>query len=379
MRGKFGCLFTILGLCLGQVAYSQNAANDRWQGIGFEATAKFATMIKHTAKFTGPMPAFCYGSDVNLLFQTYGRKPWHQIRNYPLVGIGLSYMNYNMPDIYGFAIGVNPNITLPIIRRNKWEWTVRAGMGVSFVSKYYNVTTGSNSQNVAIGGHFNNISPFAMDLRYKINRHWHLQAGLNFTHVSNASFQRPNLGINTYGYHIGARYFPVSSEPEKLSTNPAPSFRNNFMFTARTGIAFKENGPADGPTFRTYIVQAGIAKRYAGKNKVFTGIDLHYHTHLVYFAAHSATPIQHKMKTAGQYAWYLGHEFVFGRVGIIGQLGYYIRPYEFQSDKLYQKVGGCFYAIRNERGWVKELYFTALLKTHLSVAEIFEMGVGVSM
>lgn len=381
MQMRFSCLFTsilLYGAAL-LMQVQQVRGQEPLEGIGFEAVTKYTHMIKHTPKFKGPMPAFCYGADLNVLFQTYGRKPWHQLTNFPLVGVGISYMNYNMPDIYGFAIGINPNITLPLIRHDRWEWTLRAGMGVSFVNRYYNVKTGSNSQNVAIGGHFNNISPFATDIRYKINKNWQVQAGFNFTHVSNASFQQPNLGLNNYGYHIGARYFPVSSEPEKLRVVPAPVFRNNFMFTARTGIAFRETGPPDGPMFRTYIAQIGVAKRYAGKNKVFTGVDLHYHSHLVYFTIHSAAPMQSKMKTAGQYAWYLGHEFTFGRVGIIGQLGYYIRPYEHQTTKLYQKVGGCFYAIRNERGWLKELYFSALLKTHLSVAELFEMGIGVSL
>lgn len=380
MQLRFSCLFTsIILFCSGLTLRAQDTgSNTPWNGIGFEAVTKYTHMIRHTSKFRGPMPAFCYGADLNILFQTYGKKPWHQLRNYPLAGVGISYMNYNMPGIYGFAIGIAPNITIPLIRHKNWEWTLRAGMGVSFVNKYYNVTTGSNNQNVAIGGHFNNISPFAMDLRYKVNQHWQVQAGVNFTHVSNASFQQPNLGLNNYGYHIGARYFPVSSDPEKLKIAP-PAFRNNFMFTARAGIAFRETGPPDGPMFRTYIAQLGIAKKYAGKNKVFTGIDLHYHSNLVYFAIHSATHMQSKMKTGGQYAWYLGHEFVFGRVGVIGQLGYYVRPYEHQSDKLYQKIGGCFYAVRNETGWVKELYFSALLKTHLSVAELFEMGIGISL
>lgn len=380
MKHKFYVFFTFFLLGYSFTVPAQKQVEQPWYGIGFEVTTKYSKMIKHTSKFTGPLSDFCYGADVNILFQTYGRKPWHESRGYPLIGLGFSYMNYNMPDIYGSVIGVNPNITLYIIKRPLWEWTVRAGMGVGYVTNAHNTKTGNNHQNVSIGGAWNNVSPFAMDIRYKPNNQWQVQAGVNFMHVSNAAFQQPNLGINTYGYHIGARYFPTTSQPEKVVYSTAPPQRNNFMLTARTGIAFKEKGPADGPTYRVYIGQLGVAKKYAGKNKVSTGIDVHYHTNNYYFTVASGAPVKSKFRTAGEVAWYLGHEFMIGRVGVIGQLGYYVlrSDSDFGKFRLYQKVGGSYYFLKQDYGFVKEVYFTALLKTHLSVAELFEMGIGIN-
>jgi hypothetical protein len=358
--------------------FAQRKADSTLKGLIIEATPKVMSMIKHTKNFTGPISDICYGIDVNVLQQTYGKKTWHQLRNYPLLGVGFTYLNYNNNAIYGQVFGISPNITIPLIRKNSWEWTLRAGMGVGYVTKYYNRKTSNNTTNVAIGGYINNVSPFSTDIRYTINEHWQIASGINFTHVSNASFQVPNLGINTWGGHIGVRYAPHSNNPDKIIHKPAPTFSNNYMGFAKVSIAFREMGVADGPTYRTYIGHIGIAKRYASKNKVYAGIDYHYHTHRYYFALNSGAVVDNKWRQAGQFAAFVGHEFIYGKFGIVGQLGYYFLPAIDQSEKLYQKIGGNFYALRKEHGTIKEVYFSAILKTHLTVAELFEMGIGIS-
>lgn len=377
MNKRFILFFTSLLAFPFINSWSQTSENPRGSGWGIEVLAKGGKMIKHTQKFTGPISDFVYGTEINFIQKTYGKKEWQQITNYPTLGFSINYLNYNNRAVYGQVFGISPNITLPLWTTDKLEWTLRAGMGVGLVTKHYRRAP-DNNVNVAIGGALNNVSPFAMDIRYKINHHWHVQAGLNFTHVSNATFQTPNLGINTWGAHIGARYFPVTDAPERIVRDPKPTFRNNFMGFIRGGIAFVEKGPADGPTYNTYIAQAGIAKRYASKNKVYAGMDIHYHSHVYHYEIYQGIPVQSKFNSAGQLALFAGHEYIFGKVGVVAQMGYYIVPYASQNTRLYQKLGGTYYFLRKEQGIIKEVYATALLKTHLTVAELFEMGFGIS-
>lgn len=374
---SFALFLLGINFCGSKNSFAQEQKKNNWDGWGIETLAKGGQMLKHTSKFTGPISHFVYGTEINFIQKTHGTKDWQIIRKYPTVGVSFNYLNYNNNSIYGQVFGISPNITLPLWTGPKWEWTLRAGMGVGIVTKHFKRQT-YNLQNVVIGGKLNNVSPFAMDLRYKINHQWHIQAGLNFTHVSNATYQTPNLGINTYGAHLGFRYFPTTDAPEKIIKEPKPVFRNNYMGFLKGSLAFVERGPADGPTYLTYIAQAGIAKRYASKNKVYAGLDVHYHTSVYQYNVYQRIATPNAFRSAGQLALFVGHEFVFGRVGVVGQLGYYVLPYTTQNAKLYQKLGGNYYFIKREKGLLKEVYASALLKTHLSVAELFEMGFGIS-
>jgi hypothetical protein len=366
--------FTLL-LCTSLAVTAQEKG---WSGFGIESNVIMGKMIKHTSKFTGPLPDRSYAVALNLVKQTYGQKDWHQRRKYPQLGLGFLYINYNMPDVYGQVIGIYPNLQLPLIRGEKLEWTFRAGMGICYMSRPYERLPRPNTGNVVVGGHWNNLSPFSTDLRWRIDEHWDLQAGFNFSHVSNASFQQPNLGINMWGGHIGVRYFPVTSRPKKIHRNLNP-LKNRWLVQARASIAFLESNPADGPLYPTYMGALYVSKRYWSKNKVYGGLDYYYHTNrYVFLKSIEAFPGEESSQSY-QAAVFVGNEFLLGRVGILFQLGYYLKTTYNQEDKMYQKIGGNLYLVQREKGLFKEVYLSAILKTHKSVAELFEMGIGVGL
>lgn len=353
-----------------------SAQQQAWSGFGIESNIMAGKMIKHTPKFTGPLPDHSYSFELNLVKKTFGQKDWQQRRNYPQIGLGFYYNNYNMPDVYGQVFGIFPNIQLHIIRSGNFEWTVRAGMGVCYDTRPYERFPVSNTENVAIGSHWNNISPFSTHVRWSINAHWDLQAGFNFSHVSDAAFQQPNLGINMYGAHIGVRYFPVTSRPEKQVRDLTP-LKNRWLVQARAGMAFIESNPADGPLNPVYIGAVYLSKRYWSKNKVYAGFDYYYNS-AKYARLKSIEHFEGSEYTQStQAAIFLGNEFLVGRLGILFQAGYYLHRMDEQKEKLYQKLGGNFYIVQRERGPIKEVFCSAILKTHMANAELFEMGIGI--
>jgi len=357
------------------LAGAQGDAHD-WRGFGIESNIMMGKMIRHTPKFTGPLPDHTYAFEINFIKKTWGQKDWQQRRHYPQLGIGFHYNNYNMPDVYGQTFGIFPNIQLNLITGKRVEWTLRAGMGVCYDTRPYERTPHPNTENVAIGGHWNNVSPFSTDIRWKVNHHWDLQAGINFSHVSNASFQQPNLGINSYGAHIGLRYFPVTSEPEKIVRN-LPDLKNRWLVQARYSMAFIQNSPAGGPMNMVYGGALFLSKRYLSRNKAYAGVDYFYNS-AKYAKLKS---IEHfpgeEFRHSTQAAVFIGNEFLVGRLGLLFQLGYYVHKMDEQSDNIYQKLGGNFYLLQQEKGPLKELFVSAILKTHMGTAEFFEMGVGV--
>ena len=73
-----------------------------------------------------------------------------------------------------------------------------------------------------------------------------------------------------------------------------------------------------------------------------------------------------------------GNEFLLGRIGVVLQVGYYVHQAFQVQGRFYQKLGGNFYMVQREKGFIKEAYLCAFLKTHLSVAELAEAGFGMS-
>lgn len=335
-------------------------------------------MIRHTPNFTGPLSSFTSAIELNFIKKTYGQKDWQIRRKYPQPGLGFIYINYHIPDVYGQLIGVYPNLSIPLIRSRNAELSFRVGMGIGYFTRPYARTPLPNLQNVAIGGHFNNVSPFSLDARITLNRHWDLQAGFNFAHVSNAAFQQPNLGINIWGAHLGMRYFPVTSDPEKIEGIP-PRLPNRWLWQARLGWAFVERQPANGPMYPVYMGALFASKRYLGKNKVSLGLDYAYATDMYVFLKTIGAHPGSEKAYAYQLAAFAGHEFLYGRTGLLFQLGVYLKEPYGQQNRIYQKLGCNFYLLQREKGLLKEVSFGAYLKTHLFVAERFEMNIGIGI
>ncbi|MBC8132397.1 MAG: acyloxyacyl hydrolase, partial [Deltaproteobacteria bacterium] len=204
------------------------------------------------------------GLDLLWLKQTRGTQDWEQRRNYPVWGVGGTYTRYGIDSIYGSCIGLYPVLQVMLISGNRLEWTMRAGFGIGYVTRHYERAPGWDTLNNAIGSSVNNFTMVATDLRFRINTKWQLQAGLNFSHLSNGSMKQPNLGVNMVGAHLGLRYWPSGDQPERLDRE-RPRLRNRILVQARLGMAFNESGTADGPVYPTYLATVyGIVAVRAG-------------------------------------------------------------------------------------------------------------------
>lgn len=73
---------------------------------------------------------------------------------------------------------------------------------------------------------------------------------------------------------------------------------------------------------------------------------------------------------------FFGNEFLFGRVGVLLQVGIYFKQAALAQDAYYEKLGGNIYLIQKEKGVLKELFAACLLKTHKTQAELVELGIG---
>jgi hypothetical protein len=347
-----------------------------WSGFGIEANAIGGKVYKHETKFTLPIPALTTGLDIDLILNTYGKKDWEQRRNYPTIGLGFAYINYGIDSIYGQCFGMYPNIIVPLLRGKHIEWTLRMGDGIGYVTKTYRRTAPVDTANVAIGSRVNDFAMFMTDLRYHINKHWDVQAGAGITHISDASFDKPNLGINMISGHIGVRYSPITNRPVHIVRKQGP-LTNRWLIEARGTMAYVSSYTPGGPLYPIYLATAYVSRRWWSKNKAFGGIDYSYHENIYAWLRNNNLVRGQEVQNSNKSALIAGNEFLVGRVGIVLQAGVYLKQAYIKMDAVYEKIGGNYYLIKKEHGPVKELFICAFVKTDLTVAELGEVGMGV--
>jgi hypothetical protein len=344
-------------------------------GVGIEANFMAGRIYKHTSKFRPPVPDLSTAFELSFIRQTTGKRDWEQRRNFPIWGLGLSYTNYGLDSIYGSSLGLILFAQKCLIRGKRLEWTASGGLGLGYVTRHYERAPGWDTLNNVIGSRINNYTLFKTDLRYRIDEHWSLQLGLNFSHLSNGALKQPNLGINMYGAHFGLRYWPGGDRP-MLTRRDRPKLSNRILAQARLGIAFNESGNADGPIYPTYLASVYASKRYRSRNKFFVGLDYSYHTRIYAFQRNNEINVGRERANSWKSAVFFGHEWLFGRIGFVTQIGVYIKEAALRLDPYYEKIGYNYYLVLSEHGALKELYLSTLLKTHKSNAELVEFGVG---
>lgn len=381
LKQKVGCrlaalLLFICGVLSAAAQQSDSSQeNNRWTGRGIEVNSLGGRILKHSKSFTAPIPPLSTVLEANLLWQTYGKKDWHQRRRYPMVGLGMTFTDYGYSNIFGYCVGLYPNIEIPIVRYKNFEWTFRIGNGISYVTKKHQEGPEGDTINNAISTHINDFGIFMTDLRYRVNKHWDVQAGANFTHISNGLYSEPNLGINMYGMHVGLRYFPVNSRPAVVARE-VPQLKSRWLLQMRAGIAFNQSRSPGNPELPDYLGSLYASKRWKSKNKLFFGTDFSYHESNYQALRYWQIYKGQEWDQSWYGAFFAGNEFLVGRVGIMLQVGYYYHQIYLKQDPIYEKLGGNLYLVQREKGFMKELFISAFLKTHRMTAELIEFGVG---
>ena len=354
---------------------AQDTRQQQWAGRSIVVNLLADKVYKHEAKFTLPIPELSSGLDVDFLLHTHGTRLWQQLRHYPVIGLGATYINYGIDSVYGSYFGLYPNVEIPVVSGGQLRWTVRAGYGAGYVSRKFMRTAPVDTINVAIGSHINGFGIVVTDLHYFINKHWEVQGGLHLTHISDASVRKPNLGINTWGVNFGIAYSPVTSRPERIISEAEP-LTSRWLIQARLSTAMVSSYTPGGPLYPVYLASGFASRRWLGKNKLFAGLDYSYHQNIYSFLVNNELATGRERQNAWKSAVFAGNEFLFGRMGVFGQIGMYLKQAYVRTDFCYEKAGINYYLVQKEKGTLKEFFLTASVKTHRTVAEMGEIGLG---
>ncbi|MEZ5046897.1 MAG: acyloxyacyl hydrolase [Chitinophagaceae bacterium] len=330
-------------------------------------------IFKHSPKIHIAVPPYSQALELSYTMQTLGKKEWHQRYGFPEIGMSVTAANYGSSAL-GYAIGVYPTIQTRLIKIRSGNLYLKVGAGLGYVSKKWNRLPNEDTLNNIIGSHINNFTMFQLGVKQPINKHWVAHAGFHFFHTSNASAKQPNLGINAYGLFIGASYYP-NTYVNVFEKKVWGASKNPLEFYWKNSIAYAEDKVVDGPMYSFFSNAMMLSKKYRNKSKIQVGLEATYSSKLyALFVNNHIYPGQERKK-AWIYSAFLSHEFIFGSVGVPLQMGTYIRR-ELGGIPVYQKLGFNVYMLKKPYGFLKNIYASALLKTHFLQAEYAEFGLG---
>lgn len=232
--------------------------------IQIEPRLYYGFIINHHTElepFNAHVPAF----ELSIVKDTYGRKYWEKLHNYPIVGVSMFFSSLANHPAVGQAVAVYPFITFPVIRNKKDFLGFKLGLGLSYLTKTFDRL--ENYQNIAIGSHVNVAVNLMGEYRRQLNEMTFVSAGMSLIHFSNGSTATPNYGLNLPMVSV-ALSKRISKPNTKIGMRkpqiPPFSYKDNkiYIFNLMGGFASKNMGNVFGQSYDVYIMSLNVLKYF---------------------------------------------------------------------------------------------------------------------
>lgn len=293
--------------------------------------------------------------------QTSGEKYWHHAFNFPSVGVELFINDLGNPSQMGVGSSAIFFIQLPLNKSEQFRQYLKPGIGLGHLSRIYHPET--NSKNFAVGSKLNGAVLLEYGCEIKLADRFKIIPGIRLTHFSNAAFQKPNLGYNIPSLFVGLKWQATQRETNRES--PEKPKIKNLIISSFAGFGVKENSPSSTEKYMAYTISNMLEKRLGFKSSLALGADLFYNESLINKddELNGFVPPDTKV----QIGIFGGYSLHLDRFRVIVQAGTYVLDKYKLEGFLYNRFG-----LRYSIG--KHFEAGLHLKTHLAVADHFELG-----
>ncbi len=213
----------ILLLCVPCVMSAEVVAR-----YGMSADAGMVLRGSIIEKWIGERPVL--GGNVYVEFLPTERMTGLRQYNNASIGLKAGYLNLTNDAVLGSAFTVYTYLNVPFVRKQHFEFGIRPGAGLAFVTRnYYNTVPDSLMyvpgsiqypiSNGGFGSYTNAFFTTALYFRFPIRNGWSIDASYGWYHISNGSIRQPNTGFNMLNGEIGVSYQPrydTYSEPDPM-------------------------------------------------------------------------------------------------------------------------------------------------------------------
>lgn len=243
--------------------------------IHIEPRVYYGFIINHHTELQ-PFNAHVPALELSIIKDTYGKKHWEKLHNYPIIGLSFFYSSLAKNPAVGQAFAVYPFISFPLVRGEKDFLGLKFGLGLSYLTEIFDPL--ENYKNIAIGSHVNVAINIGAEYRKKVNESTEISAGLSLLHFSNGSTATPNYGLNLPMLSLGVSK-RISKPNEKILMRkpsiPPFSYRPNKIYIANImgGYGSKNMGNVFGERFDVYMGSLSVLKYFNEISAVGLSLD----------------------------------------------------------------------------------------------------------
>lgn len=367
LLGAFICLFL-----------PQSPAQNKLSGLQIGAEYFGGKTFLHSPDMRFTIPDRPWGIAIESMFQTQGGYYWHEMYGYPRIGLQAVFKSFGNDDTLGHAIGLVPQIDLPLLRSKIGDLWFRFGFGADIITKPYDRI--SNFENNAIGTHLNNMTHLGFIWESPLAKHWRLRLGGTFTHTSNGAVIMPNLGLNTADWRVGLVYQKDPKAEKQQFAYKQLAHSPKIIWNLRFGLGAEQFKAPDGPTYPVYIVSAFASYYVSRGSKLNLGLEWNYYPANRAFNVNIDAPPESIIPQfkPSRVSMNFGHELMFGQVGFLVSLFMYI-DHPFEGDGWFgNKLGPVIYLHKPyEQGRRRNMFIAGFMKSHGFVADYVELSAGI--
>ena len=171
---------------------------------------------------------------ISIYKQLSGNKNWQTAYNNPLLGFSFYYSTLSNDDVFGRSLAIYPFIRFKLYSYHNWKSYFQAGAGLTYVNKHFDFQ--DNYKNIAVGSPLNAYVNFVLGGQYQLSNKYELDFGIDFNHLSNASLQEPNVGLNIVNVFAGLNYLIGNRIAVKKKELPTYKKNNKFLLSYSAGL-----------------------------------------------------------------------------------------------------------------------------------------------
>lgn len=363
MKNKIRYSLFLFGLLIPFSVFSQKKET---RDFMITANGHAGYIISHRNNMTHLIKGHVGVAELNFVYRTNGRKPWHQLYKYPELGVGFMHFWLGNPEQLGTLEALYPYSDFRLTKINPvFSLNMRVGIGLAYLMKPFDIKT--NHKNNAIGSHLNGFVNLRLNAVFTLSKKLKLNTGFGMSHASNAAMKTPNLGLNIPTAHLGLSYI-LGNKEWVCKKDSVPPCVKSIRVSIIGAFGVKELEVPTGNKYVAYSLQLNAYKPLNYKNRIGGGVEAGYNeaTKAVW---EDDGITNYKFKDIVQVGVKVGYEYRIHRLSLPLEFGYYIHKTQSYNGKIFHRIG-MRYNIN------KHLIANFTLFTHWAKADYFEWGLG---
>lgn len=289
-------------------------------------------------------------------------KAWENEYQNSNFGLGLSNFAFNNP-ILGTATAIYPYMNINLLGKNRLQWKFRGAIGMGYISKPFDEKT--NYKNSAVGSSLNLYFSFFTELSYQLTPKFSINTAVDFSHFSNSSYRKPNLGINIPSINLGLKYHVGKSQEITQAIKPELKDKKTHLEIGGA-YTFHQIYPIGGKTYHAKNLSLSLVKRINYKSSLIASIDYFHNTAIQDELARDTIFVSEGWGSS-QIGIGIGHYLHFGKFSMGNHIAYYLKNENIFLRPFYIGFSGNYQLSDRLKGFV-------CLKTHLAKAEYLLIG-----